>query len=304
MPPKVKVTKSEKPGMGDIDNFTNDSAMMIAWERHLESQREDALFKDPLATALAGSKGEGLSEKFGLNAEMFEFGDWAEFHKQWVAVRTRFLDDRISEYSASGNIPQIVNLGAGMDTRVHRLECYTAFTNGSFEVDMAVVNEAKKKIFQEFLGAPAAHAEKFMVDLDFKDEERTLSTELSAVEGSRFDVNAPTMFISEGLIMYLGPSTKLKLIKDVSEAAASGSVFILQFMDGSDTESAKRMLEQNPKAMDAALAVAEAESELTAHGWENLQFSHYGNDNLNFGRFPSDKFERKTAFSYVVCTKK
>ena len=32
-----------------VDNFTNDSAMMIAYERFLESQREDALINDPFA---------------------------------------------------------------------------------------------------------------------------------------------------------------------------------------------------------------------------------------------------------------
>ena len=48
-----------------VDNFTNDSAMMIAWERALESRRgEAALFHDPLAEALAGTKGERLSADF------------------------------------------------------------------------------------------------------------------------------------------------------------------------------------------------------------------------------------------------
>ncbi len=49
-----------------VDNFTNDSAMMIAWERHLETKRgAEALFSDPLAEALAGVKGEVLSERVG-----------------------------------------------------------------------------------------------------------------------------------------------------------------------------------------------------------------------------------------------
>jgi methyltransferase (TIGR00027 family) len=253
--------------MASVDNFTNDSARMIAWERHLESQREDALFQDPFAKPLAGTKGENLSAKFGLNCTMFEFVDWPEFHKQWTAVRTRFIDDRIREYAASGNIQQIVNLGAGMDTRVHRLECYKAFTKGSYEVDMAVVNENKLTIFEEFLGTPPAHTKKHIINLDFKEEEKTLSTELSKESSGCFDSTAPALFVSEGLIMYLGAEGKLKFIKDVSLAAAPGSVLVLQFMDGSDTDTAKGMLKANPRALDGALTVAEAERELTEHGW-------------------------------------
>jgi hypothetical protein len=35
--------------METVENFTNDSSMMIAYERSLESQRPDALFQDPYA---------------------------------------------------------------------------------------------------------------------------------------------------------------------------------------------------------------------------------------------------------------
>ena len=100
-------------------NFTNDSAMMIAWERALESRRGDALFNDPLAAALAGPKGEELSANFENMCGAFEFTDWREFHKTWVAVRTRFIDDavqRCAEAEAGAcKFSQLVNLGAGMD---------------------------------------------------------------------------------------------------------------------------------------------------------------------------------------------
>jgi O-methyltransferase involved in polyketide biosynthesis len=63
--------------------------MMIAWERSLESELPVPLFSDPLAKTLAGSKGEKLSANFGNMCTMFEFEGWPEFHKTWVAVRTR-----------------------------------------------------------------------------------------------------------------------------------------------------------------------------------------------------------------------
>lgn len=143
--------------MEDIDNFTNDSAMMIAFERSLESSRPDALFNDPLAASLAGSKGEALSSNFEGMATMFEFPEWPDFHKQWVAVRTRFIDDQITEHAAAAGISQLVNLGAGMDTRPHRLPVYKSFGNGAYEVDMEVVQKGKAKIFSELITTPVAH---------------------------------------------------------------------------------------------------------------------------------------------------
>lgn len=281
-----------------VDNFTNDSAMMIAWERSLETKRSDALFKDPLAEALAGSKGETLSGNFGGMCQMFEFGDWAEFHKTWTAVRTRFIDDRIAEHAAAGGVAQLVNLGAGMDTRPYRLECYKAFAKGTFDVDMAVVNEGRSKIFADMLGAPMPHCAVETIDLDFLEKEKMLATELGKAE-SRFDAAAPTLFVSEGLIMYLGPKGKLKLIADVSAVAAPGSVFVLQFMDASESEAAKA----NPSALDAALSREEATRELTKYGWENLEFAKFGDEKLNFGRFPTDRFKPCASFSFCVCRK-
>mmetsp|Transcript_97607 Transcript_97607/g.304060 ORF Transcript_97607/g.304060 Transcript_97607/m.304060 type:complete len:342 (+) Transcript_97607:61-1086(+) len=314
----------------EMSNFTNDSAMMIAWERALESKRPDALFNDPLAAALAGTKGEKLSDDFGGMCKMFDMPDWPEFHKTWVAVRTRFIDDRIKECAAAaaaGTTPfgQVVNLGAGVDTRPFRLECYSAFPNGAIDVDMPVINQGKLKVMASpALGSPKPHCCSVeTVDLDFLDTERTLATALvrggaaaavaesagSAGPGSaleptpppptRFDPAAPTIFYAEGLIMYLGAAGKVKLIEDVSAVAAPGSVFILQYMDASHSESAKG----NPQALASALSVAEATEDLTKRGWEGLEFAVFGDDRLNFGRFPSDRFKPSPAFSFCVCRK-
>ena len=123
------------------------------------------------------------------------------------------------------------------------------------------------------------------VDLDFLDEKQTLATELGK---TRFDATAATVFISEGLIMYLGESGKLKLIADVSAVAAPGSVvFVLQFMDASAPQ---------------ALSVEEATRELNRHGWEKLEFTKFGDKKLDFGRYPRDRFKPNSAFSFCVCS--
>lgn len=132
------------------------------------------------------------------------------------------------------------------------------------------------------------------VDLDFLVEE-TLDTELVKAP-SRFDAKAPTLFVCEGLIMYLGAAGKLKLIKDVSAVAAPGSVFLLQFVDATGSKAAQ----ENPSALEHALSVEDATRALTEHGWANLEFARFGDDKLNFGRFPTDKFAPSAAFSFCV----
>ena len=285
-------TNNDTTTTTNISSFTNDSAMMIAYERHLETLRgENALFQDPFASALSGDKGESLSNEFGKNAHYFKFEGWPEFHKTWVAVRTKYIDDQLKNHTKTGNFSQVVNLGAGMDTRAYRLPFYSSFVNGSFEVDMEVVNQNKEKIFKDFLDNPKPHCPVVHnVTLDFLNKEILLSNALAKFKS--FDATQPTIFICEGLVMYLGEAGKLKLLRDVSAVAAPGSVFILQFMEDIESNSS------------AALSQSDATATLEENGWDNLIFSRYGDETLNYGRFPTDKFKSSASFSFLVCTKK
>lgn len=270
-------------------SFINDSALMIAYERFLETGREDSLFQDPLARALSGGeKGEKLSETFGTYATAFGFDEWPEFHKTWTVVRTKFIDDTIATAASTGQFKQLVNLGAGFDTRAYRLGCYTAFANGSFEVDMEKNNAGKRAVFKDALGEPASKCPVHLVDLDFLDTEKTLTSELAA-QAPAFDATQPSIFLAEGLIQYLGGG-KMKLFQDVSAVAAPGSMFILQFMDASGTAG-------------AANGISPEEVRQGNDGWGDFDFSKYGDEKLNFGRFPA-RFEPSASFSFGVFTKR
>ena len=91
------------------------------------------------------------------------------------------------------------------------------------DVDMPVVLEGRNKVFGELLVAPESHCPVTTVDLDLLDESKTLATELSAA-GSGFDASAPTVFIAEGLIMYLGAVGKLEAKHERLAAARGDSV--------------------------------------------------------------------------------
>ena len=285
----------------EIGNFTNDSAMMIAYERALETSKGNAiaLFQDPFAKFLQGPKGETLSNDFGEYAAAFGFTGWPEFHKTWTVVRTKFIDDQIEEYIEGGKdtLRQMINLGAGVDTRAYRLECYKKFTN-VFEVDMKAINEAKEKVFDLIMKNLEMTKQKCeqiaTISLDFLDQEKNLTSELS---NAGFSKNKPSIFLAEGLIMYLGAG-KTKFLTDVSNTAAPGSVLILNFMAYLNEEEGK---EKDPTYM----CTKELVEILVKEGWDNnsIKINQFGDSILNYGKYPNDKYEESPYFSFLVCQK-
>jgi methyltransferase (TIGR00027 family) len=269
---RMALEDEERPG----DNFTNDSAMMIAYERALETESDTPLFCDPFARRLAGSKGAALSETFGAQAAVhFGFTAWPEFHKTWTVVRTRFIDDAIDGLVGPNCGLQFVNLGAGFDTRAFRLECLQHAV-ASFEVDMEVINSAKAQVFKSF-GATKCPQHLVSADLLNRD---SLGTELAA---SGFEKDKPTIFLAEGLIMYL-PTKEEELLGVISSLASPGSALILNFM--------------SMPTMDEAFLRTVLERE----GWTKLRFNEFGDDVLDYGRF-NRAFPSSKSFSFVTCRK-
>ncbi|MEV6117645.1 SAM-dependent methyltransferase [Streptomyces sp. NPDC052109] len=95
------------------------TAVGVARVGALETERENALFRDPLAQAFATAGGLGPSSP-PLP------GDEAARRRRLgvafsIVIRTKFLDDLLQQASASG-VRQVVLLGAGMDSRAFRMD--------------------------------------------------------------------------------------------------------------------------------------------------------------------------------------
>ncbi len=87
------------------------TAKVMAAVRAIETQRPDALFRDPLAAQLAGQE--------AIEASIPRVDEYEKQGRPYTSVRTRFFDDFL--HNCSQNIWQIVLLGSGMDTRAFRL---------------------------------------------------------------------------------------------------------------------------------------------------------------------------------------
>ena len=92
-------------------SHVTDTAFWVAAYRAAESDRPDALFRDPLASRLVDTLGRDIADRIAGSAQV-----------AWVVVmRTCIIDDFIRE-AIAGGCDTVLNLGAGLDTRPYRLE--------------------------------------------------------------------------------------------------------------------------------------------------------------------------------------
>ena len=259
------------------DGELNKAAFTSRWvaaERAIESDRPDALFKDPFAKALGGASGKEFSDKMAANCE--QHGLWSEYHRTWMAVRTRAIDDAINDFAAQqrGSGFQIVNLGAGLDARAYRLESLYA-CRAFYEVDQAVVGDVKDRAM-ETLNAVAL-CPRATLAVDLVEELPRLGRALKA---AGFSTNHPTLWLLEGLTMYLPEAANLELLRMLSELSASGSTLCCGFIGDNS---------KLPVAMPFAPSRQELESTVKGLGWSNVRTAAYGEAALNFGRYPKDR---------------
>src|SRR5690606_397949 len=85
------------------------TARWTAAVRAQESERDDALFADPWAAALAGDEGMAWLTQRPPGSGLP------------MALRTRYFDDFLVRIVQESGIRQLVMLAAGLDTRTFRL---------------------------------------------------------------------------------------------------------------------------------------------------------------------------------------
>jgi len=83
----------------------------VALYRAMESERPDALFRDPYARRLAGERGERIVASMRRGRAMA----WP------MIVRTAVLDELILRAIERDGVDTVLNLAAGLDTRPYRL---------------------------------------------------------------------------------------------------------------------------------------------------------------------------------------
>ncbi|MEV0938688.1 class I SAM-dependent methyltransferase [Streptomyces phaeochromogenes] len=187
------------------------TAVGVARVRALETERENALFRDPLAQAFATAGGLWPSSSPPLP------DDEAARHRRLavafsIVIRTKFLDDLLQQTSASG-VRQVVLLGAGMDSRAFRMD----WPEGTrlFEVDTAAPLDFKASVLRQ--ERAVARCERITVAVDLREDWP------AALAAAGHDPAVPTVWIAEGLLIYLPENAVELLLARISTQSAAGS---------------------------------------------------------------------------------
>jgi methyltransferase (TIGR00027 family) len=175
------------------------TAVAIAFTRAAESARPDRLFTDPFAAGLVEASGADLTAARVLLGADSVTGDY-------FALRTRWLDD----LCRTADQRQVVLLAAGLDTRAHRLPWRPG--TRLFELDTAPVLDLKAAA----LTAPA-RCERVPVPVDL------LADWPAALVDAGFRPEEPTLWLVEGLLLYLPAEARDRLLGRLRDLSAPGS---------------------------------------------------------------------------------
>jgi len=151
------------------------------------------------------------------------------FHEHLIA-RTKFIDELI-EKSAINGIEQYVILGAGYDSRAHRLELPSSLK--IFEVDQPEVSDNKlAKLPKELPNSENVT----YVNIDFSYQSLT-----DQLIGAGFDQEKSTIFTLEGVSQYITKEAVSSSIKELASLTRdTNSIFFMSYVD--------ELLDKNPEA--------------------------------------------------------
>ena len=202
------------------------TALMTAYARARETARDDRLFADPWAqrivTASDSADGSGLP-RFGPAGEDGGSIVWDSLIT-YFTVRTPFYDEQVRAACAAA-FRQVVLLAAGLDARAWRLDLPAG--TAVYEVDTQPVLDYKHAVLTE---QPRNHRVPVVADLreDWP----------SALRRAGHDPAQPTVWLLEGLLMYLDAADCDRLLSTIGErTTGAGRIALEYFGDGDPTAS-------------------------------------------------------------------
>ena len=234
-----------------IENVS-DTARWVAVYRAMETERRDAIFRDPFAGRLAGEKGNAIVDSMKSGRQMA----WA------MIVRTAVFDEVILERVRNGNADVVLNLAAGLDARPWRLSLPP--TLRWIDVDLPGILNHKTEILKD--EKPKCRYEAVQLDLRDVAKRQALFSQINS-ESSRVIV------VSEGLLIYLPPDDVGALARDLA-AGRHFQWWVIDIAAPRLLEMMQKMWGKNLNAGNAPFLFAPAESTkfFEKFGWTELEF--------------------------------
>jgi len=142
----------------------------------------------------------------------------------YVIARTKYIDAIFKE-ALFKRFDQILIFGAGFDTRALRFKSEARKTK-IFELDVPITQNAKIDQYRKRkLNVPANVV---FVPINFDKE-----TPSAKLEAYKFNNKARSLFILEGLLMYLRPESVDETFRTIGEFAGDGSIVVFDYVQAS-----------------------------------------------------------------------
>jgi methyltransferase (TIGR00027 family) len=226
----------------------SDTARWVAVYRAHETERPDAVFRDPFARRLAGERGERIAASLS-NTNM-----------EWSVVARTHAFDRLLMKEIENGADLVVNLAAGLDARPYRLDLPTSLQ--WIEVDLPEILEYKTGVLAG--ETPRCKLERMPLDLSNHDARRGLFGRIGR-RASRVVV------VTEGLLIYLMANEVAALAGDLASAPSFERWLVDIASPGLLTminESAGDLVRQ--AGAPFLFAPAEGPAFFERHGWQVL----------------------------------
>lgn len=185
------------------------TAVGVAAIRAAEAAQPAPLFVDPLAPAFVdAARAFWRADREGVPRR--QVGALIV----WIRVRTRFLDDIVTDACARG-CRQVVVLGAGLDARAFRLPLPAEVQ--WYELDLPEVLEFKEQVVRAGGFEPAC--DRVVVPTDLAGDWA------GDLDRAGFDPAPPTAWLAEGLLTYLTETTRESVVDEVTRRSVPQSRF-------------------------------------------------------------------------------
>ena len=239
----------------------SDTAFMVAAWRAAESERPDALFRDPFAARLAGEHGKAIVASLGK----LTMGGWQ------VVIRTVIIDELIQQAIAAGT-GTILNLGAGLDARPYRMNLPAS--PRWIEVDYPhVIDWTAAQLAGE---RPRCQLERVKLDLADLPARRRLFAEIAAA-------SPRTLILTEGVVPYLTNDAAGALADDLQ--VFPGRAWIVDYFSAATLAYRKKM--GISRKMSEAPFLFEPPDWFTffaQHGWKPSEVRYLAPEARKLGR--------------------
>jgi methyltransferase (TIGR00027 family) len=176
-----------------------------------------------------------------------------------LPLRTRAIDEAVATAIARG-ARQLVVLGAGLDARAFRLDALDGVV--AYEVDHPVMQAYKRSKVESL---PRRARDVRFVTTDFEQED--LAPKLAA---AGHDAASPSVFVWEGVTMYLTRDAIDRTLRGVAARAAVGSTIVATYFlpaKANDAAILRWVLANVRERIESEFAPPEIAAVLAAHGF-------------------------------------